>query len=754
MLKKFIEEIFDQYGLEEEEIEVYKVYCRVPRATIGEVYLFFKYGKKSEIKYDNIIKITENLVKKGFLKEIEGIVTRYIPLEPYFELYTSQSADFRNKLVKIQEQTKKDKNNQFDTLEEIQNKSIEELTNALNSQTKIFIKETDMKNKNKEKRILKAKEKFLNTGEKYQKDLHEIMDTLNTDLKSISGSFQEQNENKIKTSKDNISRLISELLGDFTTRLDDLETELKKELDEHYERHKTTASELHPKMNLILEKYFERMDKIVVDLKNKISNLLYNHTENLKKTTENLKNKLKATFDEKHETVVNEISSFKNTTTELIENLLKYADLYTGISKALSSRFSAFKALFTGKHEEYKEKYEEVKEQILEHSKPLKEEFIKTSDNFIQTNKETTERLKLELTGIITGENDSLATETADLNQKAERSIDIQLEHLATELSEEIEETLNIGIEDCSDTTVKLRDLIEKTISEHNDQYSQSIKLHKDDILRHYTDYNQDVQKKNESWVLNIDNKFSNAKNSISDKIGGHLTSWEEESTELNSELTNLLENHQSNYKDNCNTLQESLTNTSKNTTQKIKNTINDWVSKFQNYIHETSETVKSNEEKLLDIFNASKKIPEITEIATWHTMGRETLIAAMIDMIYRVKSSLMIITPEFVPEILKEINEKVAEDKSLKISLICHWDTFPKDEMRKLRSGNVTFRHLPQEGRFYAISKDDEEIILCPAAEKEQELVSIISNQKDYARIFSQFIYSIYKNRSRPIQQ
>ncbi len=755
MIKKFVEEIFDQYGLTEDELAIYEVYCRVPRATVGEVYLFFKYGKKNEIKYETVITITEKLVESGFLKEIEGIVKRYIPLEPYFELYSSQSENLRKNLTKLKGQVTKDKSNQFKTLEEIEKKSIEEFTDALSSQSKIFIKETDMKNQSKEKRIIKAKDKFTATGEDFQKDVQEILDTLNTDLKSLSGSFKEQNENKIKTSKDDIKRLMSELLSDFNNKLEDLEIELKKELDEHYERHKTTAGELQPKMNLILEKYFERMDKIVVDLKNKISNLLYNHINNLKNTTENLKNSLKSTFDEKNETVVNEITRFKETTSQLIDNLLQYSDLYTDLSKDLSSRFSAFKALLGGKHEEYKEKYEQVKKEILELSKPLKEDFVKTSDEFIQINKETTDRIKLELTGIITTENNALATETADLNQKAESTIDIQLEHLASELSKEIEKTLNSGIEDCSDTTVKLSDLIEKTISEHNDQYNQAINLHKEDILRHYTDYNQDVQKKNDSWVLSIDNKFSNVKNSISDKINNHISSWEEESTELNSNLTTLLENHISNCEESTKTLQDSLTNTSKNTIQKIKNTINDWISKFQNYIHDTNETAKSNEQKLMDIFNASKEIPEISEITTWHTLGRETLISAMVDAIFQAKSSLMIITPIVVPEILQEISRKLAEDKSINITIICHWDmTKFKEEMRKLRGGNVIFRHLPKEGRFYAISRDDEEVILCPSSEKEQELISIISNQEEYARIFSQFIYSIYKNKSRPIQQ
>jgi hypothetical protein len=123
MIKKFVEEIFDEYGLAEDEIEVYEVYCRVPRATIGEVYLFFKYGKNKEIKYETVLTITEKLVDSGFLKEIEGIIKRYIPLEPFFELYSSQSESLRNNLTNIKEQVTEDKSKRFKTLEEIQNKN-------------------------------------------------------------------------------------------------------------------------------------------------------------------------------------------------------------------------------------------------------------------------------------------------------------------------------------------------------------------------------------------------------------------------------------------------------------------------------------------------------------------------------------------------------------------------------------------------------------------------------------------------------
>jgi sugar-specific transcriptional regulator TrmB len=70
MLKEFTEEIFTRYGLTKEDIEVYLVYLKVPRATVSEVYFSFD-EEEDEIEYQKVIDITNKLVEKGFLKEVE-----------------------------------------------------------------------------------------------------------------------------------------------------------------------------------------------------------------------------------------------------------------------------------------------------------------------------------------------------------------------------------------------------------------------------------------------------------------------------------------------------------------------------------------------------------------------------------------------------------------------------------------------------------------------------------------------------------
>ena len=99
-LKDFTKEVFTRYGFTEDHINIYLVYLRIPRATTSEVYMTLV-DEHEELQYDTVLEVTNWLVEKGFLKRVEGIIDRYIPLQPYFELFTSESESFRNEIAKI-----------------------------------------------------------------------------------------------------------------------------------------------------------------------------------------------------------------------------------------------------------------------------------------------------------------------------------------------------------------------------------------------------------------------------------------------------------------------------------------------------------------------------------------------------------------------------------------------------------------------------------------------------------------------------
>jgi len=749
-LKEFTKEVFTRYGFTEDQINIYLVYLRVPRATISEV--FMTLGEEHEgLVYQTISEITEWLVERGFLKKIEGIVPRYIPLEPFFELFTNESDTLRIEIAKIKDTILTDQSNRFEKLENIQNNSISEIENAVDSQVKTFFEDSDSKNSTKKNKIDKATNRFTETTNSLENNIHSTIDTLNSNLKETSILHVNKIETEINSSKDNLTNLISELLNDFSTRVEDLDKELKMELDEHVERHKNIYNQLKPRMEQILEKYLERMDKVIADLKERISNLLKEHTNHLKNTTDTLQTNLKATVDERHRILTDQTNDFKSMTLTLIDNLNEHANRFTDFSEDMAKK--GF--LWLGKKIKYKARHETTIQNILQYTKPMKVDFAKTCDDYIDNTRGTTDNIKTDVTEIMGSENENLTSETNDLDYKAQETINAQLETLATDMAGEVDTTLQSGVKDCSDTNIKLKDSLENSLKQHQRGYEEAINNHKDTNLKHYTNFDTETKNINESWTKEVDTKFSEVKLDTSDKIHGEIQLWDAEANDLNNSLADMLSDHKTKYEQNAKTLQSSLSNTAGDTIQNLKDAIADFTLQFMNSIDDATELAEVNEEKLKDIHKASSSIPEISKVTTWQVIGKDAMVAVIKDAIYRVKSSIIIVTPYVVPEILQVVSEYAFQKKAVRFMLTSH---FPLDQysgiINKMKQlGNVQFRQLQSKGEFFAVTRDAEEVILAPATDKEADMIAVVSNQSGYAKLYSQFIGPIFQANSRPIK-
>ena len=748
-LKELTKEVFTRYGLTEDDIKVYLMYLRTPRATVSEAYLSFEEG---EIEYDRVEEITNMLVEKNFLKRIEGIVHRYIPLEPYFELFTNESELFRNEIAKIKDNVLADQSNRFDKLEAIQNKTIEEVESAVSTQVRDFFDDSDNKNRSKKERIDKATARFSETAKALEASLHSISDNLNAELKRISQSFISDNETEIVRAKDDLIKLIADLLGDFSNRVSDLEIELKKDLDGHVDRHQNIANELKPKMEQILEKYLERMDKVVSDLKKRISNLLTEHTNHVKSTTSKVESDIHLQMDDRHLKLRDHVNSYRDRALTLLENLLNTSNMFSNFSEEMAKQGIFF---FKGKRKKYVDRWDRIKNDVASISIPFKDDYINDCNEYIRTTQTTVDELKTDVTDIMSRENASLATETTDLDKKAQDEIAAELETLATDMAGEIGNTLQSGVKDCDDTSIKLKDSLENTLKQHNKQYDEAINRHKDDSLKYYDKFDGEIKLKNENWTKDVDGKFTKGKQESSEKINAEINLWNEESAGMDKMLVDMLEDHKNKYKSNAENLQNSLSTTTRDTIQNVKDAIADFTLQFMNSIDDATELAESNEDKLKDIHTTSSSIPEISQVTTWHTIGTKSLIAAIKDAIYRTKSSVIIVTPVVIPEILQVLSEFAYQRKAARFMLTTHWDmqTYGDIVKKMMQLGNIQFRNLTSAGEYFALTRDAEEVILAPHTDKEAEIISIVSNHPAYARLYSQFIGPIFQAQSRPVK-
>jgi len=806
-LKEISKEVFTRYGLTEEEIGVYIKFLGIPQGTISEVFMYYEEGA---IEYSKVEEITQKLVENNFLKKVEGIVDRYIPLEPFFELFTDQSEVFRKEIATTKDNVLSDQSNRFEKLESIQNKSLTEIETAVSTQVKDFFVDSDQKNADKKARIDKATNRFTETSKTLEKELHDNVEKdyaeLTNDLTQLDNELEaikqaqnsstsalenklhqildaliSYNESSINTAKTNINKIVADLLGDFSTRVNNLETELKKDLDDHVDRHQNIANELKPKMEQILEKYLERMDKIITDLKERISRLLSDHMNHVKSTTGNVESNIHTKVENRHLEIKDIVNSYKNKALTLLENLITQSNRFSDLAEGIATT-----GFFFGKKkkEKYINAWKVVENEVANISRPFKDDFVNECNKYINETQGTSDELKKEVSDSVATENQSLATETTDLDKRAQETISAELGTLATDMAAEIDTTLQSGVKDCSDTTVKLKDSLENSLKQHHRDYDDAINTHKDGSLKHYTDFDTDIKAKLSSGkgdsstetntqiktinefkdkhkktvddrISKIRSDFDGSKTNTSGKIDAEISLWNQESANMDKMLADTLEDHKIKYKGNAESLQGSLNNTIQDNIQNVKDAIADFTLAIMNSIDDVTEKAEHHEVLLKDIHAASSSVQDVGIIKTWHTVGRHALVSVMKDAIYRTKSSVIIIMPVVLPEILQVISEFAFQKKAARFMITAQFDmqTYGDIIKKMLALGNIQFRTLTAQGEYYAVTRDAEEVVLCPSTTKDLEMVSIVSNQDQYARLYAQIIGPVFQANSRPVR-
>jgi hypothetical protein len=110
---------------------------------------------------------------------------------------------------------------------------------------------------------------------------------------------------------------------------------------------------------------------------------------------------------------------------------------------------------------------------------------------------------------------------------------------------------------------------------------------------------------------------------------------------------------------------------------------------------------------------------------------------------------------PVVIPEILQVISEFAYQKKAARFMLTSHWDMQQYGNIIKkmMQLGNIQFRNLTTPGDYFAVTRDAEEVIICPFTKDEKEMISVVSNQELYSKLFSNFIGPVFQANSRPIK-
>ncbi len=850
-LKEVFMDIFTQYGLLENEVKVYIGYLGMPQATVSQIMSLL------EMDYDTVKKITDKLEKEKFLKKIEGKIERYIPLEPYFSLFTGQSKKFRDEISVIKDGVLADQSKKYDELDGIASTAKADIEKTVADQQTQFNADANDQGTVATATITKARDRFEETSKKLELEIHatldknfdtfkadaadleseiaakwtahstkfsgdnkalndkltQVRDRLTTDstnleksLHATKDALNNQAGDHTANAKNEINSLIDGLLKDFDTRLKILDKEVKTQMDAHVDNHKQHADGLKPRMDEILQKYLDRMNAVVEDLKKRISDILAKHNTHLLNTTDAMGKSVTGTLDTKQANYVKKVEEFEFKTKLLIDNLVDISGQLQDVSKFLGSRGSAFKALFVSQHKHWAKVYADVKERVAALGVEIKENFDSETKDYIGETNAMTKDLDTSVLGILAKENDGLKKESGDLDKFAQETVNAELEGLASNLSAESLKTMQTNIQHCHDTTAKLKTSVESSFNAHQGNFNTSLNNHRNGVLafndtfrkkfnddtaaekqsvtddltknkKVITDFHADATSQHtehasifkadtdemktkqskifKDRVTKVLNDKDATKTKSSNMLDEQIGLFKSECKEMNSNLLAMLDDHKDRFKDVSGKMEASNKGTVDETIQKIKDAIADFTLTFMNKIDDAFSSAEKTEEKLTEIHNAAHAVRPIEPIKTWHLIGKAGLITYLKDVIWRTKSSIIIVTPTVVPEILELIAQVAYERKAQKFFLTTHWDLASYGDIIKKMSvlGNVQFRQLKTAGEYWAVTRDAEEIMLAPETTKDNDLVCVISDQEGYARLYSQFIGPMFQANSQPLK-
>jgi hypothetical protein len=592
--------------------------------------------------------------------------------------------------------------------------------------------------------------------------------------------------------------------------------ELKKDLDNYVEWHKDNTNSLTPKLQEILEKYLTRMNQVVEKFKKDFSRMLLEHQDQLKTRTNQLATNLKERVGQRHKELSDQVKNFETNTVTLIDNLKDIADKLSDLSNILASRGSSWKALFLSKHKDYVALKEEVTERISGLAGEMKDLFIASTSTYITETGSTSTALQTEIDAKTSEQYAILKKESEALDQKAQETVNAELEGLAGDLSSEIDKTLRANIEKARGTTTKLKDSLENSLHTHHEDYNKAIEVHRNADLTHLSDCDADTKAKNKQYLADLDGEFmrvksdattekttqnkdvhdflkkeqdknnthsktfhkdttdtkdkqaqiyqdrltkvrgdwDDAKKLVTDKISGETDLFDNECKDTDAKLHGMLEDHKAKYKENATTLQQQLNAMVADNVQTIKDTIADFTLQFMNTLDETRDVSEKSEEKMTQILNASLAYIEQAPVSTWHVIGTQAVIRHFQSAIEHVKSTVVIVTPTVVPEVLEKLSEIAYQKKAARFMYTTSWDlqTYT-DIINKMKSfGNIQFRQLKGRGEYWAVTRDAEEVVLAPAGDKEEAIIGIVSTEPGYSLLYSQFIGPVFLANSRPI--
>jgi sugar-specific transcriptional regulator TrmB len=174
----------------------------------------------------------------------------------------------------------------------------------------------------------------------------------------------------------------------------------------------------------------------------------------------------------------------------------------------------------------------------------------------------------------------------------------------------------------------------------------------------------------------------------------------------------------------------------------------------FQDNVDKLRKASAGAERVLHGAWMELEKTPQYATEKTWQAVTRTAIMAVIQEMVKRTRSHIVIVLPSVRDAPLEDIKNV---KKATRVTLVLSDLTADQRETEILaemtRLANITVRVGPNLSCF-GCSRDNEEMVFAPVAQKDDELVGVVSSMENYVQFFEKLILPALLGSSHDIKE
>jgi sugar-specific transcriptional regulator TrmB len=352
------------------------------------------------------------------------------------------------------------------------------------------------------------------------------------------------------------------------------------------------------------------------------------------------------------------------------------------------------------------------------------------------------------------------ATEEFD---KSTASLQKDLDEFTASSNEEIKSLAEESVSKVNERKETLSKLVEQKIGKATKELADASSMNIAEMMDKTATMNTSLTKATSTSIAEFSSEGLGAKDKFQRLVSSHLQDYEQEAFGAAGTCGYLLSRSYEKYRETLMTSQKNHSETLlahraryENSISTMNSTLVGCIDKnealmteqakgmltdFRNNIDRLSKVSASVEWVLQSAWMELARSQSSDGYKTWPIVTKAAMISHIQDMIKRTKSYIMMMLPTVSEAPLEEICKvKKATRVTLVVGEVKGEERQEQTLAEIAKMGNVSLRASPGLG-YYGCSRDSEEILFTPFAEKDNELVGLASVEDGYVELFDKIL-------------